>query len=233
MPRSFRPFLVICALGLVALSAAACCRRVAAPAPTLAVTPSATPTRQASALRAEGTATPSPSAAVATRPTATVRSAPPTFPDVTGMIGRIRIPSLGADAPIVPVSWHLEEREGQTVGVWDTAERAVGHHLDSAPLGGQGNCVLSGHSRSDEGGVFYGLWELAPGDAVVVSASDGAEHTFLVREVLKVRELGVDLRERLEHATWMDPSDEPRLTLITCWPDWAYTHRVIVVAIPE
>jgi sortase (surface protein transpeptidase) len=28
----------------------------------------------------------------------------------------------------------------------------------------------------------------------------------------------------------MAPTQEARLTLITCWPDWAYTHRLIVSA---
>ena len=212
MPKSTHPFLVPCALALTALLATGCVWRIPAPAPT-------------------PTAAPSPSAAATTRSAATAPSRP-TLADPRGAFGHIHIPSLGIEAPIVPVSWRLEQREGQTVGVWDTVEGAVGYHLGSAPLGGGGNCVLSGHSRSEEGGVFYGLWELAPGDQVVLTAADGAQYVYLVREVVKVRELGAALDERLAHAVYMDPTDEPRLTLITCWPDWAYTHRVIVIAAP-
>ena len=231
MLTSSRITRVCLALALLAGLVVACGPGAPAPTRTLPLTPSPTALRQPSAASTALAAAPTPRATEEAAPQPTAPSVV-VLPDVAGMVGRIRIPALGIDAPVVPVYWHLEERQGQAVGIWDTVDGAAGHHLSSAPLGGEGNCVISGHSRSMDGGVFSGLWELTQGEAVVLAGLDGSEHVYLVREVHKVREVGADLQERYRHAAWMDPTDEPRLTLITCWPDWAYTHRIVVVASP-
>jgi len=136
----------------------------------------------------------------------------------------------------VEVSWHLDEQEGQPVAVWETAEGAAGHHTGTAAPGGAGNCVISGHSGAAEGGdgegVFAGLAELAAGDEVRVIDDRGREHGYVVESVTRLREVGATLEERLANARVMDATEDARLTLITCWPEWAYTHRVVVVARP-
>jgi LPXTG-site transpeptidase (sortase) family protein len=149
-------------------------------------------------------------------------------------IGQIRIAKIELEAPIVEISWHLVEIDGQTVAEWDTHPDAVGHHRGSGPLGGEDNCVLSGHSRAagtgSAAGVFQRLEELRSGDRIVLVDASGQEYTYLVQELTKVAELGASLEERRAHAAYMAPGQEARLTLITCWPDWAYTHRLIVTA---
>ncbi len=40
------------------------------------------------------------------------------------------------------------------------------------------------------------------------------------------------LEVRLKNAQWMQPTPDERLTLISCWPYWTNTHRVIIVARP-
>jgi len=157
----------------------------------------------------------------------------PTLSQTPEPIGRIVIPSVGIDAPIVQVSWHIEEVEGQQLAVWDVAQNAAGHHLGTAALGDEGNCVITGHSRTDEGAVFRNLEQVQPGDEVVVRWSSEGERIYLVEQVQQVAEVGASLAERLANAACMAPSEETQLTLITCWPDWAYTHRVIVVARPQ
>ena len=37
---------------------------------------------------------------------------------------------------------------------------------------------------------------------------------------------------RLANARWIQPSEDERLTLITCWPYESNTHRLIIVALP-
>ena len=150
--------------------------------------------------------------------------------DPPGTIGRILIPALGIGAPVVEVSWHLATAEGERLAVWATASQAAGHHRGTAPFGGGGNCVISGHSRAKEGGVFHGLWELTPGDAILLATASGERYEYAVETTRKVLDLGASLAQRRDNATCMAPSDDARLTLITCWPDWAYTHRIIVVA---
>ncbi|MGC9361006.1 MAG: sortase [Anaerolineae bacterium] len=153
-------------------------------------------------------------------------------PTISGTIGTLAIPALDRVVPIVSVGWRVDEIDGAQVAVWETVSGAAGHHRGSAPLGGEGNCVLSGHSSGEHGGVFDGLWDLQQGDPVYVTDKAGQVYSYVVGSVTKVRDMGVSLEERLVHAEAMDPTDDARLTLITCWPGWAYTHRVIVVARP-
>ncbi len=197
---------------------------VTAPPPTQALTPTPAPP----------TKTPTPTLTL----TPTLPPSPTPFPVTAwgdmprGAIGRIVIPAIERDAPILEVGWHIEEIGGQRVAVWDTLSGAVGHHRGSAPLGGPGNTVLSGHTGGKGGGVFRRLWDLQPGDEVWIITREGQEYLYIVEEVLKLQEVGASLEQRLQNARYMDPTEDDRLTLITCWPEWAYTHRVVVIARP-
>jgi sortase (surface protein transpeptidase) len=92
--------------------------------------------------------------------------------------------------------------------------------------------VLSGHIKGTSGGVFRGLSDVVVGDEVWLYTTDGRTLHYVVDEALLLRETGEDLAQRAANARYMDPTDDTRLTLITCWPDWAYTHRVVVIARP-
>jgi hypothetical protein len=37
---------------------------------------------------------------------------------------------------------------------------------------------------------------------------------------------------RLENARWILPSEDERITLVTCWPQDSNTHRLVIVAVP-
>ncbi len=124
----------------------------------------------------------------------------------------------------------METNDGP-LGVWDTAGTGVGHHLGSAQPGERGNVVISGHSRGQ--GSFAQLADLVIGDEVVLVAEDGRSYLYRVAEVVMVSEVGASLEERRAHAQYMLPTEDARLTLITCWPPWAYTHRLIVIARQE
>ncbi len=237
-----------CLLSSVALGGCQGAKQTPAPTPTLAQatwTPAAqasqplaviTPLASPTATRAM-TATPAPTAAVAAAaPTAppTLTAAPaPTWPSAPrGIIGRLVIPRLGRDLPIISVSWHIEEVSGQAVAVWDTVSGAVGHHRGTAPLGQIGNTILSGHTGGANGGVFNRLWELEPGDELRLIIPDGGERRYTVAQVLKLQEVGATLQQRLANAQYMASTADERLTLVTCWPEWAYTHRIVVIARP-
>ena len=142
---------------------------------------------------------------------------------------RVIIPTLGVDAPVVEVSWHVLQA-GEARGEWETVAGAAGHHRGSAEPGQPGNCVLSAHSSDAGGAVFRGLEALSPGDLVRLVTFGKSEYSYQVGAVLKLDEVGATESERREHARWLDPTDEAVLTLVTCWPPWSYTHRVVVRA---
>jgi LPXTG-site transpeptidase (sortase) family protein len=107
-------------------------------------------------------------------------------------------------------------------------EFAAGWHPNSAPLGAIGNTVINGH-HNVHGKVFGRLVELVPGDRITVF-SGTTSYTFQVANVLILPERDADLAARLENARWIEPSQDIRLTLVTCWPEYSNTHRLIIVA---
>jgi len=90
--------------------------------------------------------------------------------------------------------------------------------------------VLSAHSSDAGGAVFRGLEQLVSGDRVEVYSLSGQRFTYAVTTTLTLDEVGASADERRQHAQWLDPTAEPVLTLVTCWPTWAYTHRIVVRA---
>ena len=61
---------------------------------------------------------------------------------------------------------------------------------------------------------------------------EGNEFLYQVESNERFRELGESLEVRQKNASWISPTDDERITLITCWPYTSNSHRVIVVAKP-
>ncbi len=97
-------------------------------------------------------------------------------------------------------------------------------------LGVPGNTVLNGHHNID-GEVFGHLYELAQGDRITVY-SGNRSFDYAVAQVMKLEERNMPLAQREENARWVLPSADERLTLVTCWPPYTNTYRLIVVAVP-
>jgi LPXTG-site transpeptidase (sortase) family protein len=141
------------------------------------------------------------------------------------------IPKIELEAPIDPVSYKLVEADGKTYEQWFAPDsRTVGWHQTSAALGRPGNTVLNGH-HNIFGDVFRDLHTLEVGDLLIIqSGSRFFEYVVGRKEILPERYQTIDTR--LENSRWIQPSDDERITLVTCWPYESNTHRVIVVAVP-
>jgi sortase A len=107
---------------------------------------------------------------------------------------------------------------------------AAGWHETTASLGVPGNTVLSGHNTGN-GEVFRDLYTLEAGDTITVYA-DGAPHTYSIDEILILPEAGQPLEVRLENARYILPTDDERLTLVTCHPYGSLRYRLLVIARP-
>jgi sortase (surface protein transpeptidase) len=140
---------------------------------------------------------------------------------------RVQLPSIGVDAPMVPLGLDaagaLEAPDGMAETGWWTGGPEPGE---------AGPAVIAGHVDSQEGpAVFFRLRELRAGDTVNVLRADGSQVEFVV--------------ERLER----HPKDEfptgavygdtpgPTLRLITCGGDFDrssghYRDNVIAYAAP-
>jgi len=98
---------------------------------------------------------------------------------------------------------------------------AVTHYANSSPIG-NGNAVLYGHDDI-EGSIFGRLKDLAVGDELDVALTDGLSVVYHVTARTIVAPTAVQI---------LQPTNDVRLTVFTCWPNWVDTQRVVVTAMP-
>ncbi len=198
--------------------------------PTVVPAPTRNPT-PTTALRSSPPKAIAPTASPPPLPTPTPTPLPPAPPVW------LRIPALGIDTPVVPVYPTRVQRGDWWFQTWETADYAAGYHVGSAYPGQPGNVVISGHNNI-AGAVFRPLSVLGDEDVpfpegAAVYLTDANGRTFLYRfaALYKVREVGATPAERAQNARFIASTQEPVLTLVTCWPVTGNTHRVIVRAI--
>ncbi len=140
---------------------------------------------------------------------------------------RLVIPAIQLDAPIETVRWHTVDGVSQ----WDVPDHfAAGWLMTSATLGQPGNTALTGHHNID-GEVFRYLVNLKPGDRITIYSGDTPfYYEVTMRKILPER--GQPDAVRRENARWIQPTEDERITLTTCWPYTSNTHRLIIVAMP-
>ena len=145
---------------------------------------------------------------------------------------RIVIDVIGLDSPVVDVGWQARIVNGEFAGnEWETADYAAGYHESSAPAGMVGNTVISGHNNL-RGAVFQDLYKVDLGDRIRLHDAGGTEHLYEVVESFVAREEGASASERRDNTQWIRQTGDERLTLVSCFPPWSNTHRIIVVAFP-
>ncbi len=110
----------------------------------------------------------------------------------TWPVARLRVERLGLDLIV------LEGESGEVLAF------GPGHLPGSSTPGSNGHSILAGHRDTN----FRFLQDLQPNDAVSVQGIDGVIHKFFIRETMIVE------AEKL----YLQQSDFPRLTLITCYP---------------
>lgn len=122
-----------------------------------------------------------------------------------GQPTRIQIPAINVDAQIVP---------GDS---WEQLKKGVGHHVGSANPGERGNLVLSAHNDVF-GEIFRHLDQLKSGDEVIVY-SGSQRYRYTIGEQRLVAPTQVEV---------MLPTNEPTVTLISCYPYLVNNQRIVV-----
>lgn len=175
--------------------------------------------------------TPRPSAQ---EPDATPHVATPTpnpFPPAASVPTRVIAPAIALDAPVVEMGWETkQDAAGNPYSEWLVPDNAAGWHKNAALPGHGSNVVLSAH-HNVAGEVFRYIVDLEPGNEVELEA-DGVRYRYIVEEKYIVKEKGESLEVRQENNRLIEPSEDERLTLVSCWPYETNTHRVIVIARP-
>ncbi len=121
---------------------------------------------------------------------------------------QIVIPAIGVDAPIVM-------GDG-----WEQLKQGVGQHIGTANPGQNGNVVLSAHNDIF-GQIFRDLDQLEPGDEITVYTNVRA-YTYVIDKPPDVVEP--------TFVQVMEPSPDPTVTLISCYPYLVNNKRIVVKA---
>jgi LPXTG-site transpeptidase (sortase) family protein len=172
------------------------------------------------ATRADVHAEPAPSSVLAgARPRAA-----PAEQLLTAPVDRIRIESIGVDAPLVALNLDATGSLASPDG-----PQAVAWYEFTAKPGLGGNAVFSGHVDYIRYGpaVFWDLRKLQPGDRVEISLKDGAlvAYSVVASHLYPLAE--VPMGEILA------PTPVESVTLITCggtFGSGGYSHRLVVRA---
>ena len=168
-----------------------------------------------------------------------VRIEKPIYTDTTQQVTINKIPtriiakSIELDAPVVAMGWDVDEEGGKIVTEWQVPEDEAAWHRNSGAPGGGSNVVISGHNNSAGGRIFANLEELKIGDKIIVRNMEGDTFQYEVKDKKLVRTLGASQQTLDFLETMVKPTPTEQLTLITCWPSWSNTHRVIITAIPS
>ncbi len=149
----------------------------------------------------------------------------PTRAEVNGVPVRVSASAIDLDTPLIDLGTNADGSIEVPVSAAD-----VGWLTSSAVPGGVGPAVLAGHVDSRAGpGVFYRLREMAAGDRVFVTLSDGAVHEFEVTRTLTVG------KDEFPTQDVYGPVPDAQLRLITCGGEFdqqrrSYEDNVVVFA---
>jgi LPXTG-site transpeptidase (sortase) family protein len=99
---------------------------------------------------------------------------------------------------------------------------SVTHYANSSPIG-SGNAVLYGHDDI-EGSIFARLSELTVGDELDVTRAGGEAVVYHITARTIVAPTAVEI---------LQPTNDVRLTVFTCWPTWVDNKRIVVTALPS
>jgi LPXTG-site transpeptidase (sortase) family protein len=139
---------------------------------------------------------------------------------------RLRVPSIGVDAPVELVGTNADGTMGTPKKFGDVAWYAAG-----GKPGGQGNAVFAGHvdNALTTSGVFEHLSQVSVGDYITVS--DAAGKT-LIYKVVSTNAYPVEEAPAADIFATSGPS---QLVLITCTGEWVpgerqFSERLVVLA---
>lgn len=140
---------------------------------------------------------------------------------------RLKIASIGVDAPIIPVG---TEPDGAMAAPKTATD--IGWYEKSAKLGSSRRAMLlSGHYGLDTPEVLRRLSELKVGDRLVVEGAEGDALTFEVAETERKHRTEVDMEKAFRYG-----GGQEAVSIITCigmynYAEKTYNDRYVVYAL--
>jgi LPXTG-site transpeptidase (sortase) family protein len=145
------------------------------------------------------------------------------------VIEQISIPALNVEGRVVPVGWRVNYSDNFQSGEfeWDSPDSNVGWIITSALPDETGNIILYGHNNL-YGKIFENLADLSEGDRVYLQTGNQSWE-YKVRNILLLPVIGASREQLNKYQKYLQPTQDARVTLISCWPPISNTHRVVVI----
>lgn len=132
----------------------------------------------------------------------------------------LRIPALGA-------SWAEPVYEG--VGARQLAA-GIGHFTGTEAPGQLGNYALAGHRSGVTAPPLRDITRLTKGDTINVTTAARVTYTYTVVRITTVAPTDVDVIAQVPGHPSAAPT-RAEMTLVTCWPAYGHSKRVVVEAV--
>lgn len=111
-----------------------------------------------------------------------------------------------------------------------TPREEVGYYALTPKIGTGGNSVMIGHVAP--GRVFNKLLDAQIGQIIRITDEKQEQHYYQINEIVRFPfEVGSAEDHQIGFAYVYDNSEE-RITLVTCYPEYTWTHRFVVRAVP-
>jgi hypothetical protein len=172
---------------------------------------------------------PSPASLWTASPVALTLSRPETL--ARGIPLRIAVPAIGPDVPMPVMPLRIALIAGRGYWEWLAPEALAASWIStSAWVSETGNLMLNGRPNIAKA-VFRCLIDLPPRARIRIDAVGSArEHKVVERHILSERDPPFAVEEA--NVRWIRATAVERLTLVTCWPPWSDSHRLILIAHP-
>ena len=149
----------------------------------------------------------------------------PTPVPSAGPVVRVVIPSINVDRAVVPLQQYVDSNgkiQYDTDSLFANNNRLdlVGQVITSVNPGDGSNIVLTGHNYNQGwnawGGVFLNIKKLQRGDKILLYTENGDKYRYKVKKVEEVPWVYKDASELERHRSFLGPTPNEQVTLVTC-----------------
>lgn len=144
----------------------------------------------------------------------------------------VQLPALRMQVPVTEMGWKVVTVSGNRQVEWEVPLDSAGWHPTSAKPGTSGTVIISGHHHLGSA-VFAPIAQGGVQQGIEIIVKDALDRNWYYR-VLEVSQpipvSGATEAEQQQLDNYLATSDQPRLVLLTGWPEFSDTHYLAVVA---
>lgn len=145
---------------------------------------------------------------------------------------QLTLPALDLTLPVTPMGWTVVTTDAGLTTEWEVPDASLGWHPNTPGAGAAGNMLVSGHQALGDALLApLALGEIVDGQEILVEDADGRVFVYQISEITAPIPLtGASEEEMAQIDALVASGPTAQLTVITGWPDFTTTHRVLAQA---